>query len=85
MAKSKKKYYGDKVFTTCAGLVHLRVCAPTKLSKETVEKEANAQQPTGISSRWTTKDEADGLPEGATSNPWPCNDDPDRLHYLMVC
>lgn len=65
------------------GLVTMSACVPKDMSRETIEKEVNLENPTGISSQWaiTEDDFADGNP-----NPCPCDREPeDRLYYLLHC
>jgi len=63
------------------GLCYASVCAAADVEPEEIEREVNAQYPTGISSRWQVSDEpfASGAP-----NPSPCNTEPDaRRHWLL--
>lgn len=64
------------------GLVALSCCAPQEMSLEEVERRVNALEPTGIESKWSKS--AENFRNGE-ANPHPCEDDPDRLHYLMEC
>lgn len=62
----------------CTGVA----CAPKGTPRAVIEREANMQNPTGISSRWkvTRKRKVDGV-----TMPAPCLDDPKRAHYLLEC
>jgi hypothetical protein len=64
------------------GFVHLSVCAPKSMQREVVEARVNAKHPTGLDHGWKVSENPfrDGTP-----NPGPCNDDPDRQHWLLVC
>lgn len=72
----------DKITIYSKGLVHCSVCADKSLSKKEVEDLVNQENPTGISSQWTV--DKDAFADGG-ANPGQCEDDPKRLHYLMVC
>ena len=65
------------------GPVHMSVCVAKTMSREDIELRANLESPTGISSRWEVSEDA--AFRGGEPNPCQCEDDPDRLHYLMVC
>lgn len=65
------------------GFVCCSVCAPGDIPVKEVESVVNAINPTGIESPWRlSEDEAfrDG-----SKNPHPCEQSPDRSHYLMSC
>ncbi len=65
------------------GIVSCSVCAPTTMSREDVEVEVNARNPSGIRSSWSiSKDEKFATGE---TNPAPCDDSDARVHYLMEC
>lgn len=65
------------------GFITLSVCAPKELSVGEVEAEVNIQNPTGIESPWKVSE--DPTFRTGESNPCVCEDDPDRLHYLLSC
>ena len=73
----------SKVTIYSNGIVHCSVCVhDAEMSRKEIEAEVNRQNPSGIS-LWTISSEkcfADG-----SSNPKPCECEPERLHYLMVC
>jgi len=78
----KTEWSKDKEFIIYSlGIVCMSVCS--SLSPEEVEKRANQESPTGISSRWTiTKDKF----IGGEPNPCPCNISPyTHKHYLLTC
>lgn len=64
------------------GIVHCSVCAAKELTREELVRLVNQLNPTGVSSAWeiSSRPFASGAP-----NPSPCNDSPDRLHWLMDC
>ena len=74
----------DVFFIGGPGLVSMAVCAPAVLTREQIAAEANAKNPTGISSGWAVTDEAD-LPDDITTYPVQCPDEPARRHYMMHC
>jgi hypothetical protein len=61
------------------GLCHASLCAPVEMSREDVLRHAG---PSGTSGGWVISDEpfADGAP-----NPSPCEREPGRQHWLLVC
>lgn len=67
-----------KDFTiTRVGLVQMQIC--TCLSVKKAIKEANVQNPTGLSHGWS-------LTNDATLAPIPCDDAPKtHKHYILVC
>lgn len=74
---------GKTVIIYSKGLCHCSVCAPKDLSVEEVVAEVNLIYPTGIFSNWSPSEDktfATGDP-----NPCVCQDDPNRLHYLLDC
>ncbi len=64
------------------GIVACSVCVPKDMPKEEIEKEVNLQSPTGIRSKWKIAKES--FKEGQ-KNGKPCDDDPNRKHYLLNC
>lgn len=65
------------------GIVHCSVCVPKDMSKEDIELEVNRINPTGISSEWKISDNTH-FNTGET-NPCICNQNPEKMHYLMNC
>jgi hypothetical protein len=63
------------------GLVAMSVCSDD--TSEEIMRIANMEHPTGISSRWTLSD--DSTFASGDPNPGPCEQDPSRQHYLLVC
>lgn len=65
------------------GLVAASVCAPSELPRDEVLAGANAAHPTGLSWGWKFSDEPTFA--GGQPNPCQCDQNPDRLHYLLEC
>jgi hypothetical protein len=73
----------DTVEIYSVGIVYMSVCASRLVPREEVERRANAQHPTGISSLWKISKNptfADGAPM-----PHDCNVTTGRVHYLLSC
>lgn len=66
-----------------SGICQCSVCVPNHFTIEEIEGVVNQENPTGISSLW--KVSTDPTFKEGNSNPCPCEKDPDRKHYLMVC
>jgi len=72
-----------KVKVYSNGVVHCSVCVEKELKKKEVEKLVNEINPTGLDDiKWKISKEKFRTGE---SNPTDCKDDPERVHYLMVC
>jgi len=70
-------------FTVLAvGLCKLSVCTD-EADPQVIEALSNADQPTGLSHKWTL-DPAANFASGET-NPCVCEKDPHRKHYLLHC
>jgi hypothetical protein len=65
------------------GLCYASVCADSEMSGEEVADEVNKLSPTGISSRWQISDEKEFSDK--TPAPSPCNEDNNRIHWLLEC
>lgn len=72
----------DKAFIYGIGLVYCSVCVPKDWEPSKVENTVNAERPTGISSSWRL---SKGCFKSGLSNPCSCNEDADRVHYLLSC
>ena len=73
-----------KVLIMAWGLCEISVCAANDATKEEIERHANRENPTGISSRWEISD--DETFSGGEPNPCPCQDHPEeRKHWLLDC
>jgi hypothetical protein len=64
------------------GLVCASVCAPKDTPIEEIERVVSGQHPTGLDHGWQKS--KDSFRTG-DPNPCPCNDDPERLHWLLNC
>jgi hypothetical protein len=72
----------DRLFSLGFGLIYKGVCAPKSWSKEKVEDEATKADPPGTSAnRWVCSEISEDNPE----NPVPCNDDCNRVHWIVNC
>jgi hypothetical protein len=63
------------------GLAYASACAPSDMEREEVERQVNAQHPSGVRP-WRIAEESFRTGE---ANPHPCQDKPDHLHYLLSC
>lgn len=66
-----------------AGLCHASACAPKGTPVAEIERAANSAHPTGLDHGWRKSD--NDTFSGGEPNPCACNDDPDRLHWLLEC
>lgn len=73
---------GDTIVYT-VGLVHVSACAAKDEPRDEVLATANRTHPTGLEHGWGFSEDATF--SGGEPNPCPCEMDPDRLHYLLVC
>lgn len=73
----------DAIHVYSVGLCALSVCAPKGMTKKRLKAAVNAGHPTGIRHQWEFS--KDKTFRTGQSNPCPCEDDPERLHYLMNC
>ncbi len=79
--------------TTLLGLCSLGVRVPKEWTDEQVEQFANEKEPTGISSRWTIKRQAEydkdlaegSIEESAAHERVQCLERPDFCHLLLYC
>lgn len=82
-----------KPVATLINLIHLGVCVPKNWTDEQVEEFANAESPTGISSRWTIKPQEEydaqlneGLIEAEAAHERnPCLERSDFVHLVLTC
>jgi len=65
------------------GICHMQVCAVKDATHEEILEVANRENPSGTSQGWTEVLDENYKYENA--RPGPCDDDPDRIHYLLVC
>ena len=64
------------------GIVYCSVCVQKDVPPAQIEKDVNAEHPTGIHSSWKIAKENFRSGE---ANPHQCEHEEDRLHYLLVC
>jgi hypothetical protein len=78
----------DELILVKWGLIYKCVCAPKSWDAEKVSAQASLIDPPGTSAnRWECTDTssfADGHPF-KNNNPQPCNDDPNRRHWVLNC
>ena len=72
----------DKVDIYASGVCSASVCVPKDMEHDEIERQVNAQSPTGIESRWQISEDkfADG-----SDNPCPCSERSECSHYLLNC
>lgn len=73
----------DDVVIYSVGLVAMSVCVADGVPREEIERIANARHPTGIGSRWQISE--DTTFRGGEPMPAPCDQEPDRKHWLVNC
>lgn len=62
------------------GLCHMQICAKKDIPEEEIIEAANRLNPSGTSNGWVNIVKK---PENCA--PRPCDDDSNRIHYLLVC
>lgn len=72
----------SKIVYYSVGIIHISVCVPKEMKRVEITKDANAKYPTGISSKWKIHK---GNFHNGNSNPCQCDQEEDRLHYLLSC
>lgn len=78
----------EKLFQISSGLIYKCVCAPKSWDAERVSDQATKNDPPATSAnRWvvTNCDSLDDDHPFKKGNPQPCNDDPDRQHWIVNC
>ena len=65
------------------GICHLSACIKNGVSKECAVDFINTAHPTGLSSGWSVS--TDTLFVSGVPNPCPCEDHPNRRHFLFCC
>ncbi len=73
----------SKLIAYSIGIVAASVCVDDTLTTEEIESIMNAENPTGISSKWQIS--KDKYFHSGETNPCVCENDTNRKHYLMVC
>lgn len=64
------------------GMVYASVCTTLK-SREAIVDTMNEHSPTGIGSDWAVSE--DPAFRTGEPNPCQCEEDPDRMHWLLNC
>ena len=76
--------YGTEDVTVYSnGIIACSVCVPKGMPRDEVEDCVNIVNPTGTNGRWAISE--DETFSAGDPNPCQCNDDTERLHYLMNC
>lgn len=78
----------EKLFCVSYGLIYKCMCAPASWSADQVAQRATQDDPPGTSeNRWVVTDTSsfDDDHPFKNGNPQPCNDDPDRRHWVVNC
>lgn len=65
------------------GLVYCSVCVPKDWTHKQIERAVNALNSTGIESEWKISSDPTFYTGGP--NPKQCEQDSERIHYLMEC
>ena len=65
------------------GICYCSVCVPKDMTIEEIEADVNSQSPTGIGSSWKISKDKNFV-TGQT-NPCVCEQDKERMHYLLSC
>jgi hypothetical protein len=73
----------ERAVTYRVGLCMASVCAPKSMPIEEVEAQVNADNPTGLDFPWRLCDDATF--SGGQPNPCPCDQSPNRIHWLLNC
>jgi hypothetical protein len=60
----------------------MTVCVPKEMPATELEQKINAENRTGVGPWW--KVSAANTFQSGEAHPCPCNQDPDRLHYLLL-
>ena len=67
-----------------SGLVHMQVCAVKDATDEEILEVCNRESPAGTTNGWAAVCHADHELFGKTA-PVVCQEDPDRIHYMVAC
>lgn len=65
------------------GLVSCSACVPKDWSRDQIESAVNAEHPTGIRNKWSISE--DKTFKTGAPMPKPCEDDPEKMHWLLNC
>ena len=69
------------------GLCGMQVCAVSDATDEEILEVCNRENPSGTSNGWSIvfREIGDAADIGQGALPGPCEDFPERIHYLVVC
>lgn len=73
----------EEVVIYSQGIVACSVCAPISMPVAEVEAQVNEMSPIGPTLQWHVSPDKTFLT--GEPNPFPCPDNSNRLHYLLVC
>ena len=79
--ENKDPFEGMTLLTQ--GLCCMSICVPKDTKRNEIERFANINSPTGISSKW--KISTDEKFSGGEPMPCVCSKDPLKMHYLLNC
>jgi len=65
------------------GLCYMQVCAVTDATDEEILDVANAENPSGTKNGWV--EIAHENHPNTNAHPITCADDPERVHYILIC
>ena len=71
------------VIKNMIGVCYMQVCAVLDATDEEILKVANLENPAGIKKGWV--EVARENYEQENIRPVKCNDDPDRMHFILIC
>lgn len=66
------------------GICHMQVCAHKDATDEEILAVCNIENPAGTSNGWAQVVKEDHEFFGKIG-PVPCDDDPNRIHYMVAC
>lgn len=76
----------NKLFPISWGIVYCVWCAPKSWTAEEVSNEVTRKDPPGTSvNRWVVCEPREREDAFNGVNQVPCNDDPDRVHWMLNC
>jgi hypothetical protein len=78
------------IITQCMmGIIGMQVCAVPDATDEEILEVCNMGNPSGTSAGWSTVVHEDTVKKSALLDencvPRPCDDLPERIHYLVLC
>lgn len=82
--EERKKQMIASIEVYSNGIVSCSACVPKDMTKEQIETAVNEKSPTGISSKWIISEDKT-FSDQKTPHPCICDQDPERMHYLLHC